>query len=162
EEKKSVQAPPGPLDKLDPKNIPAAERFPWQPKELVAVLGEHRRRHLFGVQEVAYSGDGRWIASIAPDGVYLLEASTLRECLRPGMDEGGIAVAFAPDGKMMAATMKRGIVFWDVSGPEPREQLTIPIQASRLAFKKDGKTLAATVLDNQTLSMWDLSGAKPM
>jgi hypothetical protein len=34
-----------PLDKLDPAQIPAAERFDWQPKELVAVLGEHRRRH---------------------------------------------------------------------------------------------------------------------
>src|SRR5262249_35979975 len=30
------------LDKLDPQQIPRDERFPWQPKELVAVLGEHR------------------------------------------------------------------------------------------------------------------------
>src|SRR5262249_23492235 len=63
EEKKSAQAPPGPLDRLDPKNIPAGERFPWQPKELVAVLGEHRRRHSNFLRQVAYSSDGRWIAS---------------------------------------------------------------------------------------------------
>ncbi len=34
--------PPGLLDALDPARIPPEERFPWQPPELVAVLGEHR------------------------------------------------------------------------------------------------------------------------
>ena len=38
-------AKPSPLDRLDPAQIPAAERFDWQPKELVAVLGSHRGRH---------------------------------------------------------------------------------------------------------------------
>src|SRR5262245_17974783 len=33
---------PSPLDKLDAKQIPELDRFDWQPKELVAVLGEHR------------------------------------------------------------------------------------------------------------------------
>src|SRR5437773_196209 len=33
---------PSPLDKLDYKTIPAVERYDWQPKELVAVLGEHK------------------------------------------------------------------------------------------------------------------------
>ena len=44
---KTPSANPGqlsPLDRLDAANIPQAERFSWQPKELVAVLGEHRRR----------------------------------------------------------------------------------------------------------------------
>src|SRR5262245_32794247 len=36
---------PSPLDHLDAKTIPELERFSWQPKELVAVLGEHRGRH---------------------------------------------------------------------------------------------------------------------
>src|SRR5262245_29952933 len=34
-----------PLDLLDPKTIAPLERFDWQPKELVGVLGEHRGRH---------------------------------------------------------------------------------------------------------------------
>jgi hypothetical protein len=41
-------AGPSPLDKLDPAQIPASERFDWQPKHLVAVLGEHRQRHWGG------------------------------------------------------------------------------------------------------------------
>src|SRR5205823_11320740 len=36
---------PSPLDRLDAKHIPELDRFDWQPKELVAVLGEHRGRH---------------------------------------------------------------------------------------------------------------------
>ncbi len=48
-----------PFDKLDPAAIPAEERFEWQPKELVAVIGNHARRH--------WSGCGVWIS---PDGKY--------------------------------------------------------------------------------------------
>src|SRR5262245_10870599 len=36
---------PSPLDRLDPKAIPALERFDWQAPELVAILGDHRGRH---------------------------------------------------------------------------------------------------------------------
>jgi WD40 repeat protein len=163
EEKKPAQAALGPLDKLDPKNIPAAERFPWQPKELVAVLGEHRRRHVGRVWQVAYSGDGRWIASIGYDGVRLLQAASLREILSPGaVEESGSPadVAFSPDSKLLAATMKRGVVLWDVSGPEPRERATLPVVGYRLAFSGDRRTLA--VGSNEAggaLSLWDLSGA---
>ena len=43
-----IPPPPGPLDRLDPAQIPAAERFPWQPKELVVEsrLGEDTIREL--------------------------------------------------------------------------------------------------------------------
>src|SRR5262245_57111063 len=34
-----------PLDRLQPEGIPSAGRFAWQPRELVAVLGEHSARH---------------------------------------------------------------------------------------------------------------------
>src|SRR5262245_49777493 len=37
-----------PADKLAAGKIPAEERFAWQPKELVAVIGEHRGRHWAG------------------------------------------------------------------------------------------------------------------
>src|SRR5262249_45094558 len=32
------------LDELDPGRIPEVERYDWQPRDLVAVLGTHRRR----------------------------------------------------------------------------------------------------------------------
>jgi hypothetical protein len=54
---------PGPLAALDPAKVPAADRLPGQPKELVAVLGEHRRRHATSVATVAVSDSGRVIAT---------------------------------------------------------------------------------------------------
>ncbi len=46
-------------DKLDPRAIPAEERFDWQPKELVGVIGSHSRRHW---------ADHPVSAAISPDG----------------------------------------------------------------------------------------------
>src|SRR6516162_8924699 len=46
------------LDALSEKQIPDIEQYPWQPKELVAVLGEHRMR---GTQ-FALLPDGKTIA----------------------------------------------------------------------------------------------------
>src|SRR5438132_3020366 len=48
---------PSPLDHLDPRSIPELDRFGWQPKELVAVLGEHRGRHGNYVSAVAWTPD---------------------------------------------------------------------------------------------------------
>src|SRR5262249_31194692 len=45
---------PSPLDRLTASAIPPLEKFDWQPKELVAVLAEHRGRHGNSVNCVAY------------------------------------------------------------------------------------------------------------
>src|SRR5215469_12017804 len=58
-----------PLDRLNPKNIPALERFDWQPKELVAVLGEHRGRQGASAMAVAFSPDGKVLASAGANGI---------------------------------------------------------------------------------------------
>src|SRR5262249_4671483 len=55
--------PPGPLDRLDPARIPAAERNATQPRELVQILGEPHGRHWHDAQCVAFSPDGKLIAS---------------------------------------------------------------------------------------------------
>lgn len=50
------------FDKLDPAAIPAEERFEWQPKELVAVIGNHARRH-WSSSSVRISPDGKFATS---------------------------------------------------------------------------------------------------
>src|SRR5262249_4284324 len=77
-------------------------------------------------------------------------------------EEGWMNMAFSPDGKQMAATLKQGVVLWDVSGQEPRERATLPILGYRLAFSGDGRTLAVgSGEEGGILSQWDLSGATP-
>ena len=69
-----LEAPPGPespLDALDPAKIPEAERFPWQPKELVAVYGTHAWQGL---------GDPFWLETA--NGDQLLAAAHFGNTLR--------------------------------------------------------------------------------
>src|SRR4051812_5250185 len=48
-----------PLDKFDASTIPALEKFPWHPRELVAILGEHKGRQGGPVTSVAQSRNGK-------------------------------------------------------------------------------------------------------
>ena len=121
------------LDRLDPATIPAEERFAWQPKELVAVLGEHRGQRWGGVVNVAYSPDGKTIAcSGGFPNVELVDAHTLRvKQLLPGMWLGRLA--FFPDRNILVTASAAGrllhpatLCAWDVSGPEPRRWPSSP------------------------------------
>ncbi len=48
---------------LDPSRIPGTERFDWQPKELVAVIGSHVRRMWNPCVAAAISADGARVAA---------------------------------------------------------------------------------------------------
>lgn len=50
---------------LDPERIPVNERFPWQPKELVAVIGEHRLRDWSQLTNLAFHPSGEFFISSA-------------------------------------------------------------------------------------------------
>jgi WD40 repeat protein len=155
---------PSPLDKLDPKTIPALERFDWQPPELVAVLGEHRGRHASAVHCVAFSGNGKWVASGgASTSVRIWDAVTLRLLEHLGASSSIYAIAFSRDSKRLGVAVADGSVrIWDMTASPPRLEFTFreatsPLYA--LAFAPDGKHVAAGGFDLQ-LRVWDLTTKK--
>jgi WD40 repeat protein len=120
--------PPGALDRLGPASIPAAERFAWQPKELVAILGDHRGKPLSLVRCVAPSPDGKWIASTDWDDplVYLWHADTLHlRATLTGHTAGVWSAAFSHDSRRMLTGGDDGTVrLWDVPALTELRRLT--------------------------------------
>jgi serine/threonine protein kinase/WD40 repeat protein/Leucine-rich repeat (LRR) protein len=131
-----------PLDALDPANISESERYDWQPKELVAVLGSHAWRHWGAVEGVAIHRDGTWIASAGlADGVRLWDAATGRELAHwPGS-----AGAFTPDGTALAIANGSEVTLLELPSLRLRGVIRLSHafgSRASLSFSSDGKTLA--------------------
>jgi WD40 repeat protein len=158
-------AKPSPLDRLDPAQIPAEERFDWQPRELVAVLGSHRGRHWGEVNAVAFSPDGKYVASGGNDRVvWLWNAETLREMAVLRSHEGGVsAVTFFQDGTTLAsAGSDRTVRLWDLTATEPKVKQILKGHEgtiASMAVSPDGKMLASGDWQGKVL-VWDLTGAQ--
>jgi WD40 repeat protein len=154
-----------PPDKLDASKIPALERFDWQPKELVAVLHEHRGRHGAGVNAVAVSPDGKRVVSGGDNSlVRIWDAATMRLQEVLGVSYVVYSTAFTPDGKTLAVGCADGnIQFWDV-GTTPARRLSALNTSSRgvhsLAFTADGKKLALGSGDGH-IHIWEGPWEKP-
>ena len=67
---------------FDPKEIPKEERFDWQPKELVGVIGSHARRHWGAVKSVAFSPDGKKAATVGGDEIIVWDVATQKPVRR--------------------------------------------------------------------------------
>ena len=124
------------LERLDPSTIPAAERFPWQPKELVGVIGTHRGRHWGSVYAASLSPDGSIVASGGSDRcVRLWSARDLAPlaCV-DGHTDNVARVVFSADGKMLATAcdnsvsggpVDRTIRLWQVAGTSLKHWATL-------------------------------------
>ncbi len=126
---------PSPLDRLRADAIPSLDLFPeWQPKEeLVAVLGEHQGRQGGEVRCVAFSPDGKWVASGgATNSVRVWDTTTMRQRGRVlPLTHTVHALAWSSDGKTLAAGNSHGQArVWDMNADPPRLRFTIPVATS--------------------------------
>jgi WD40 repeat protein/serine/threonine protein kinase len=103
--------------------------------------------HTWVIGQVAFSPDGRHLASASLDGtVRIWDVTTHEEVVRPPLRHGGGAtgVAFSPDGQRLASAGLDGTVrVWDAAGGRP---LLIQREATGgvwcVAFSTDGRRLA--------------------
>ena len=147
-------AAPSPLDKLSASAIPKLELFDWQPKELVAVLGEHRGRQGHHAYSVAFSIDGKIVASGGGNGlIRFWDRATMRQQYLLGAHGGAVRkIVYFADGKRMASCGDDATVrLWDITGKEPKS-IEILKEGSTplfgLAVTPDGKYLATAGADS--------------
>src|SRR5262245_20815024 len=144
---------PSALDRMSPATIPAIEKFDWQPKDLVAVLGEHLGRHAAAVSSVAVSADSKLIASGGGGYVRLWNADTMRLQAVVGTSYGCTSVAISKDRNFLAAGTTHGHVYvWALlSDKPPALRFTIAAATSPVngvSFHPDSKRIACACFDN--------------
>ncbi len=116
--------------------------------------------HSGAVNAVAYSADGRWLASAGDDGqVAVWDAAGGGQVYTLTLHSGPVtAVAFTPDSRTLASAGEDGqLILWDVDTGTPRTQLAIgdgsPVYA--LAFNAAGTLLATgSAAPDSTVRVW--------
>jgi WD40 repeat protein/transcriptional regulator with XRE-family HTH domain len=124
--------------------------------------------HDLGVPDVAYSPDGKLLASMGAGGlvkVWDVHSGELLSSLDGGTDEFGSSVAFSPDGSALAAAWVTQVILWDTQSGEIKSRLSgqsvgtsigYNLGVGQICFSPDGKRLAVANMDGVP-KVWELA-----
>lgn len=136
--------------------------LPLSPYLLSRQPPRHTLQHQGTVRGIAFSGDGKFLASVAADQTARLWGATSGVELRKLEAQGGayFCLAFCPQGRVVALGTSSGLIrIWDVATNTPPVRLTGTQRAVHdVAFSPDGKLLASG--EDGTICLWDWSGGK--
>ncbi len=109
-----------------------------------------------GVNEIAYSPDGKLLAVATNTGIWLYDVETTQELALMDATAEVNTVAFSPDGKMLVSAHHGKIGLWDVA---TKTQIAIFDAHNQgvytVSFSPNGSLFASGALDG-IVYLWDL------
>jgi WD40 repeat protein len=136
------------------------------PEHAIARLGTVRLRHSDSINSLAFSPDGKILASAGDDQRIVLWDVATGKALRVLHHPNRVrAVLFTPDGKTLIAASNRlgdsRVHLWDIdSGKETRVlAMPKPNGLAHMVLGRDGKTLLTSTVHGP-LASWDLSSGR--
>jgi serine/threonine protein kinase len=142
------------LSHLDPSAIPESERFDWQPKELVAVIGEHQLRHWGRVMQVRFHPSGQFFITVPDVGAASLwMTSTLERRADAFVDDVAQSLSFdglefSQDGEWLSSANR----IYSVDMMNPDQPQISPAQTLASDNQRFGRSDVA-IHDNRWLTM---------